>query len=365
MNFGKAGWLAALVAEEVAAHRPPADVSERGRAAARAFVRASLSAPLFAVQAPLGGGGEALLFAAVVRKLVRSVLDVAEVVQAPSGPRAAQAVMLLGALTCGPKAAERAAVRLPVLPLKVVRQVELALERRAASLTQGRAYGLVLHNGSAWIDAELLVHLALGYFSRGRFVRRAAERLVALAGRKKALLVEILVAQAGADRRPDPLARKAILAQVDALGLPLGASFPLRRRLRRSFDRRPDIALLARGAKSRRARRFYLEQAVLGARADGRASRRDRAFLAELAAALRFSPPELVRVEVETAEFYQRHRHLVDVFSEADAAGYVGEEVVESIQQAVEENLHRVLTEIRETGELSVLLTRAAPSGES
>ena len=37
-----------------------------------------------------------------------------------------------------------------------------------------------------------------------------------------------------------------------------------------------------------------------------------------------------------------------------------GDQILESIQRAVEKNYHRLVREIRQTGELSLLLTRAA-----
>jgi hypothetical protein len=60
------------------------------------------------------------------------------------------------------------------------------------------------------------------------------------------------------------------------------------------------------------------------------------------------------------AEFYAKNLSVVDVFRVAAGAGKMGEEVVASIQQALEKNFSRLMREVRETGELSVLLTRAA-----
>jgi hypothetical protein len=63
---------------------------------------------------------------------------------------------------------------------------------------------------------------------------------------------------------------------------------------------------------------------------------------------------------MEMAEFYARNRGVVDVFAVSAGAGALVEQIVEPIQRALEKNFHRLLQEIRQTGELSVLITRAA-----
>ncbi|MFP2898558.1 hypothetical protein [Corallococcus sp. 4LFB] len=93
---------------------------------------------------------------------------------------------------------------------------------------------------------------------------------------------------------------------------------------------------------------------------DGRRTRRERAFIDTLAGALHVPQAELRRLELEMAEFYARHRSLVDVFTVSDAAGAMGEELMGGMQETLEKNFHRLMQEARETGDLAVLLTKAA-----
>ncbi len=65
-------------------------------------------------------------------------------------------------------------------------------------------------------------------------------------------------------------------------------------------------------------------------------------------------------IELEMAEFYAKNREVVDVFTVSAGAETMGEEMVESMQRTARKNFQALMTEIRETGELSVLLTRAA-----
>jgi hypothetical protein len=93
---------------------------------------------------------------------------------------------------------------------------------------------------------------------------------------------------------------------------------------------------------------------------DGQRSRGERAFIQELADALHVPDVELQRLELEMAEFYARHRSVVDVFTVSAAAGLMGEDFVIRIQEALEKNFHRLMQEVRETGDLAVLLAKAA-----
>jgi hypothetical protein len=107
-------------------------------------------------------------------------------------------------------------------------------------------------------------------------------------------------------------------------------------------------------------RHFLLEQTLLAALVDGRRTRRERVFIDELADALHVPKEELHRLELEMAEFYARHRSIVDVFTVSDAATAMGDDMVAGMQETLEKNFHRLMQEVRETGDLAVLLTKLA-----
>ncbi len=378
MKLGKTGWLSELLRAEISAHASDdarrLDASNAGgsaRARARAWLRRSVheSGLSFgtprAVQVDSGGSPEEVLFLAVVRTLARLALDLAVLTHAPPGPRDEQLLVLLATMTGHFSEAEQMARAIappthhPV-PKRLWTKVEGALEARAMSLAADPAYGLVLHNGAVYVTALTFGLQAIDLFARGSFRRDAAERRFAWGARQTALLVEVLTGLSCAEREPSYPTRRAILRQIDDLHLPAGLTRRLKARVKRSFDRRPSTRELVAGIRGEATRRFLLEQSVLAARVDGRVGPEERAFLSSLAEDLGFDGDELRRVEVEVAEFYARNRSLVDVFTVSAAAGVMGEELVDSMQNTLEKNFQRLMTEIRETGELSVLLSRAA-----
>jgi hypothetical protein len=82
-------------------------------------------------------------------------------------------------------------------------------------------------------------------------------------------------------------------------------------------------------------------------------------LIQELATALNLSPEQVARIEIEMAEFYAENRSVVDVFTVAAGAGKMREEMIQSIQRTLEKNFQSLVQQVRGTGELSVLLTRA------
>ena len=201
---------------------------------------------------------------------------------------------------------------------------------------------------------------AIDYFSRGRFQRAGAQRRIDFAARQKALLVKVLAGLACADREPSYSARRAILRQVEDLALPSAIEADLKAAVKKSFEHRLGVRTMVVGVRSRDMQHFILEQTLLASLVDGQRSRGERAFIQELAKALHVSDGELHRLELEMAEFYARHRSVVDVFTVSAAAGVMGEDFVSRIQETLEKNLGRLMQEVRETGDLAVLLAKAA-----
>jgi hypothetical protein len=386
MEFGKAGWLSSLIEEAVAAHqRAPEPVvppglpeASSGRARARAYLRRMLRASGLLYGTPAQGSGaapaqppadsevrapEEQLFRAVVRTLARMALDVARLTGAPEGPRDAQLMLLFAVLAGQLDAAESIDAKLAAghsVSKRLWGKVEGALEKRAMSLAGDPAYGLVLHNGALYADAQMFGRQAIAYFIRGRFERPEAQRRLHFAARQKALLVDVLTGLACVDRQPGYTTRRAIFRQVEDLHLPDDIKDELKVAVRQSFERRRPVAAVVREVRSLDLRHFILEQTLLASLVDGRHTRGERAFIEELAHALHVPADEVRRLEVEMAEFYARHRSVVDVFTVSAAADVMGEDLVGNMQDAVTKNFHRLMQEIRETGELSVLLARLA-----
>ncbi|WP_343073513.1 hypothetical protein [Pyxidicoccus fallax] len=383
LDFSKAGWLVPLVDEAIASAsapslEPTAAPLASGRARARAYLRRTLRASglLYGtpadVPAPVDAAPptefearalEEQLFRAVVKTLTRLALDLAHLVGAPEGPRREQ-LLLLFAVLCGElDLADALGTRLAAgegISKRLVGKVEAALRKREPTLAGDPVYGLVLHNGAQYADAQLFCRQAIDYFASGRFQREQAQRRLDFAAKQKALLVDVLTALACVDRLPALPARRAILKQVEDLRLPDAMESELKVAVKQSFERRRSVRDVVRQVRSVDMRHFLLEQTLLAALVDGRRTRRERVFIGELADALHVPNEELHRLELEMAEFYARHRSIVDVFTVSDAAGAMGEDMVAGMQETLEKNFHRLMQEVRETGDLAVLLTKAA-----
>ena len=221
-------------------------------------------------------------------------------------------------------------------------------------------YGLLLHNGAAYVDAQLFAHLALAAWLHTRLGLEHAKRRLAVAARQKALLVEVLTALACAERPPTPAARRAILRQVDSLGLPKPVGPLLRARVKEVFRERPDLDVLVRPVRSLPLRRFILQQTLLASLVEGRRSPAELAFLRALARALRISPEGLREIEGEVAEFYAENRSVLDVFAVKDNAASLGDEWVSGVLRSLDENAKALLLEARMMGELGVFLGKLA-----
>jgi hypothetical protein len=380
MDLGKAGWLSSALEEVIAAHaRAPGPVvppgladSSSGRARARSYLRRMLRASGLLYGTPAEGlpsepgsprAPEEQLFLAVVRTLARMALDIALLTGARPAPRREQLLLLFAALTGKLEEAlsieEKLADQLEA-PRRLWSRVEGALERRAISLGGDPAYGLLLHNGAIYADAHMFGRQAIDYFSRGSLNAAMVQRRVQFAARQKALLVEVLTGLACVDKRPSHATRRAILRQVEDLRLPGALESELRASVKQSFQRRRSLATVVQGVHSVDLRRFILEQTLLASLVDGRRSPGERAFIRQLTQALRISEGTVRQLELEVAEFYARNRSVVDVFTVSAAAGVLGEDLVSSMQEALERNAHRIMQEVRETGELYHLLTKAA-----
>jgi hypothetical protein len=374
MKLGKPGWLLSLLDDVVARHAlappPEAPPSPRPAARARAYLHRALrdsgliyGTPELPEDARPEGAPERTLFLAVLRTLAQLGLDTADLFQAPPGPRALQLARLFALWTGELKLAEAMDSRLQrgqPIPHRFLRRLETALERRSLSISGDRVYGLLLHNGATYVDAQLFAHLLLKVFSGQAPQRPALRRLLAVAARQKALLVEVLTALASAEVPPSGPVRRAILRQVEDLGLPSRLTGKLRARLRRAFDEVLDLPLLVKPIRSREMQRFVVEQTVLASLVEGRRSAKELAFIQALAAALGFSKDGLREVEAEVAEFYAHHRSVVDVFTVQDNAALLGDELVDSMLGTVDRSLHVLLAEAQQMGELSTLLGRLA-----
>ncbi|MCU0695629.1 MAG: LETM1 domain-containing protein [Myxococcaceae bacterium] len=382
------GWLQEVLGEAVRQHTP--DVTSQsyrdalslpaGPARARRYLRGILresgllyGTPSMSALEPAKDatkarptGPEEQLFLAVLQTCARIALDLAILADAPPGPRAEQLLGLFAAFSHHVDDAEDVHRRIErmgkawPLPGKVWSRTEAGLEERSLSLAADPYYGLVLHNGAIFADATRIGRLAIAWFTAPRFPRGRIERLNQFSDQQKALLVEVLIGLVCAERKPSFPARRAILRQIDDLQLPDELADSTREYARKAFERAPSMKKVLVGVRSRDMKRFLVDQALLASIVDGRRSEQEQAWTRALATRLGFSADEVKRLELQLAEFYAKHRHVMDVFTLSAGAEVMGEELVDSIATQVRKNSRALWNEIRETGELSVLLARAA-----
>lgn len=382
------GWLKEVLTEVVRQHTP--DVTSQsardalslppGPGRARRYLRGilresgllygtpSMPDPGAVTDATLArpSGPEEQLFLAVLRTCCRIALDVAVHADAPPGPRAEQLLGIVAAWSHRVDEAEEVHRRIERLSkswlptARTWKNVERAVEERSLSLAADPYYGLVLHNGALFADATSFGRSAIAWFRRARFPRGELERLNGFADQQKALLVQVLIGLVCAERKPSYPARRAILRQIDDLHLPDELADSTRDFARKAFERAPSMKKVLAGVRSRDLKRFLVDQTLLASIVDGRRSPQEQAWTKALGARLGISPAELKQSELALAEFYAKHRHVMDVFTLSTGADVMGEELVDSIATQVRKNSRALWNEIRETGELSVLLTRAA-----
>jgi hypothetical protein len=312
------------------------------------------------VEHPPGMTREEQLSLAALRTLVRLALDLADIAGLGPERRVERLTILFAAWSGHLRLAETLQTALRgtgTLPRRSVARLEALLEDRAMSLGADPLYGLLLHNGAAYVDAQLFAHLALAAWLHTALALEKARRRLAVAARQKALLVEVLTALACAERppprgppgHPPPGGLARLPSRWAPAPGPGEAGLP-----RTAGPRRPGPP----GAEPPPAVHPRADGARLAG--GGRRSPAELAFLRALARALRISPDALREIEGEVAEFYAEHRQVLDVFRVTDNAASLGEEWVSSMQRSLDDNVRALLLEARMMGELGVFLGKLA-----
>jgi hypothetical protein len=134
---------------------------------------------------------------------------------------------------------------------------------------------------------------------------------------------------------------------------------PLRLHVQKAFEGQIDLPRALRIARGEEIRRWILEQALLSSVAQGRTAPAEVAFLRRLAEGLAFAPEALEQLQQEVSAFYGAHRTLLDTFTDAGEQR-LARQMVTSMQGTLVKNFQRLMQEVRETGELSVLLAKLA-----
>ena len=266
-------------------------------------------------------------FVRPIREHVQLLLDIALVLERPWEParRRAELAMLFAA--AGGDAADAQAAD-PAHPhRRSASAVKRAFAISAGALVE-RCWppgdprdGLPLRAGILCVDRRQLARLAIDYHRKGTLEETSVRRRIAQARLEAVVLFEALASAAAAGGPLDRAALRAPLRQLGRLDLPR----PLRNRARSAL-----------AAPASPAREAYV------------------ARFAELAGASR---EEMVALQAEAAVLYATEQRWLEPASAFD--GTI-EDAVERVADAFTDNLEALVTELKETGELTQLLAKAA-----
>ena len=204
-------------------------------------------------------------------------------------------------------------------------------------------------------DAAHIGGLALDLHERRLRLDDVQFRLGVMDSAARLALVEVLAGVARADGAVDPSEQRLIEDRIA-----LSAFTRAERRAAHKAVREPRPAReLAERIEDASARLFVLEQAVLASHADGYLAVEESSYIADLAVGFGFLPEVVSRVEADIAAFYERHREHLDLAPGAGVMRVLYDRVSERVTRVVKLNAERIVQEVKETGELSVLLVKA------
>jgi hypothetical protein len=363
-----AGWLAALVDEELSAsdaaaarlRLPTALLARRGRGLdARARELAAVPPPEPAASGPLDR------FLDRFRGDIRLALDVALLAGVePDGPRSRAGIAALFAALAGEVAlACAAAAGDPADPEgPVVRALSSAAPLLAESgwPPDDPPEGLPVSSGALRIERLLVARLAALIF-RNRIEEPAVRRRLDQAGRALSLLVEALAGQAAAAGRLDVRLRRIARHQLADLRLPRDLERASREAVR--APRTPEAMAVAVPA---RLRPFLLEQLFL-AEALASGPGEPASYAARFAAAASIGASAIAEARAGGGALAARQSWagapgggMGQTVVTSELWGEAADDLVEKVSDLLRDNLEAIAREVRQTGELGQLIAKAA-----
>ncbi len=236
---------------------------------------------------------------------------------------------------------------------RLARAIEDALPWTRRSEVGARA--LAIGAGAAAIDARKLARLAVLYHEVDDVDEARCAEVHGKTQLERDTLAETLMAIAWADEKIVDEERQLLAQQAELIGLapkelldrldvscPLGVPTP--------------PAELDEGA-----RRFVIEQSMLLALVDEDIGEGEHEILTEVARRIGAPENELETLAVEVTAFYDDNRDRIRAAGELPRnVGVLQRLVIDRATRAIRDNLGRLVTEIKETGELAKLLSVAS-----
>ncbi|HWV39498.1 MAG TPA: hypothetical protein VN033_13595 [Vulgatibacter sp.] len=238
---------------------------------------------------------------------------------------------------------------------RIQERIEAELVGRVGIATGDSMFDLPVHNGLVFGDVRVIARVASDLHRHGRFRPEFARRVYEAATRERARLLPGLVALIRLQRPLSDVERRVVIRELRRLKVPRELS----RRVRDAIDAGVTPSELARQIRTRSARRFALEQAWLAALI-GDAGGVEERFVAELAEAFDFTPDDLAAIEAEAADYFFDPEDVIDAFEIRAKGQGATEKLVDRIEREITENIDKIAIEVKETGELTQLLAKAA-----
>jgi hypothetical protein len=364
-------WLTRFL-DEAFARPSPERAPERlqTRARARRLVLASMHHRGLALGAPLLRreqllSKEAVELVSLVRflavisdhvDLVGHVLDEPDTPQPVAAARRTTALAVALALVYGTDedAQLLATGALPSRMEKTLVGLERELVRRRY-LQGNPILGLLLNHAFQAVDARALLLLVADIYGRSPPKGLALQAQSALRAERLATLAAIARLSEWREVIDADLIRSASIWQVKCLGLPRADTARLLEQTRNPADLSRLVTLVPDGARQR----VFL-QTVLAACVDGRVSPEERELTDSLGAALGIRAALARRVEERVRSFVRTHKDELNPLIHAAGFAAAGPPISVRIARIVFENIDHLWNEIRETGDLAVLLARRA-----
>jgi hypothetical protein len=238
---------------------------------------------------------------------------------------------------------------------RALTRVGKALERRRY-LLGNPLLGLTLNHALIAADARSFAEVAPLAWRRVPTALERANANEGLRARREALVA--CVASLSAHRaqlETDRLSRTTERWHVRSLGLRRDETA----RLLAHVDAPPDVegcaALVPAGDRG-----FVLEHVVLAARVDGRVDDAEREWIEALAARLEIEDARRRRFERRVGDFVEVHRDRFNPLDHAERFEAARPPVAVRFSRVVRQNLDALVMEIRETGDLALLLAKRA-----
>ncbi len=230
------------------------------------------------------------------------------------------------------------------------------LRDRALQADRQPLMGLPFHDVLVYANVRQLLAIGRLFFrARGRPDLHAVRPIRARTQMLKVYMIEAIIGLALADDQVTRVERRLIDTVIDMARLPdedrdmvLGA-----------VEDPPTAAQLSKGIRESLDRRFLYTQLEINAVIEGQGENpAERRYLDAMAEAFHIGTEDQVALQAEALTFLEDRPGLVDAFSLGETLHRFRRGLTRKVESAVRHNLGRLVTEIKETGELAALLAK-------